>query len=155
MDEKTIARFWAKVDRRGPDDCWPWLAARHDKPFDYGAFGFDGQTRLTHRIAFFIANGRWPDPCGCHRCDNPPCCNPAHIFEGSRADNMHDMFRKNRRPSAKGRRLPQAKLTDDAVRQIRVRRAAGEKLATIAADFGVSKQIAGQVALRKAWKHVR
>lgn len=96
-------RFWEKVDRRSPDECWPWLG-RARTSFGYGAFAI-GRDRANraHRIAWELTNG--PVPVGLsalHRCDNPPCCNPAHLFLGTQADNIADMV-------AKGRHRPRGK----------------------------------------------
>lgn len=106
MDVKTIARFRAKVDRRGPNDCWPWRGMCNRK--GYGQLRGPGGRRSrylpAHRIAFYLEHGRWPEPCGLHRCDNPPCCNPAHIFEGTRADNIADMIAKGRARKSSGDR---------------------------------------------------
>src|SRR5262245_2521405 len=93
MNTEDIARFWPKVDVRGPDECWPWIAG---KGAGYGSFWLDGRNVTAHRVAFFLANGKWPDPFGCHSCDNHPCCNPAHIFEGTQWDNDMDRVAKGR-----------------------------------------------------------
>lgn len=89
-------RFWAKVDKRGPDDCWEWQAAR--MKCGYGQFRFRGAMVLAHRFAWEQANGPITDPklCVCHKCDNPACCNPAHHFLGDRRDNIHDAMSKRR-----------------------------------------------------------
>lgn len=84
-------RFWSKVDRRGPDECWPWLAAK--SATRYGVFD---KTR-AHRVAYALTHGLIPEGrIVCHRCDNPPCCNPAHLWLGTPKDNTADMVAKGR-----------------------------------------------------------
>lgn len=113
-------RFWAKVDRRGPDDCWEWQRrSRHNH--GYGTFRKTTYESVkAHRLAYELEIGPVPDGLEvCHRCDNPPCCNPAHLFLGSHADNLQDMRAKGR--DARGERNGQAKLTDEVVATIRLR----------------------------------
>jgi len=88
-------RFWSKVLIKEPDECWIWTAFidRHG----YGRFYVDGEMMQTHRIAYTLTHG--PIPPGmevCHKCDNPQCCNPNHLFLGTHADNMLDMRQKKR-----------------------------------------------------------
>jgi hypothetical protein len=97
----TEERFWAKVDRSGgPDACWLWTAGTFRLRNGYGKFGADpaaSRTVYAHRFAYELSHG--PIPPGllvCHHCDNPPCCNPAHLFLGTIADNMRDMSDKGR-----------------------------------------------------------
>lgn len=89
--------FWRRVDRSGgPDACWPWTRGRHS--YGYGVVN----SRLlphpmpTHRVAFWLEYGRWPVPAGRHTYDNPPCCNPVHIIEGTQAQNMRDCIERGR-----------------------------------------------------------
>jgi RNA polymerase sigma factor (sigma-70 family) len=89
------ARFWAKVDVRGPDDCWDWHGA-HDG--GYGIISVNGRLTRAPRIVLADAIGRQlrTNEYACHKCDHPPCVNPSHLFVGSARDNSHDMLRKGR-----------------------------------------------------------
>lgn len=93
-------RFSEKVDRRGPDECWPWLAST--RAFGHGQIS--GGPELgrrpipAHRVAFWLEHGYLPE-CVRHTCDNPPCCNPAHLEPGTIRDNRMDMVVRGRQPS--------------------------------------------------------
>jgi hypothetical protein len=90
-----IARFWAKVDRSDPDGCWPWIGHRIRK--GYGIHWAFNRKTVAHRRAYELTYGSIPDGLFvCHHCDNPPCCNPDHLFVGTNSDNMQDCIRKGR-----------------------------------------------------------
>ena len=126
----TIARFWSKVDVGDPKDCWNWRAAKAE--FGYVKF----QNRKAHRVAYELLVGEIPDgQVACHRCDNPSCCNPTHIFLGSIGDNNRDASAKGRARYAKGQRHPHAKLSDAQVEEIRKSNLKGVELAK---KYGVS-----------------
>lgn len=144
-------RFQSRVDVRGPEECWPWTGPCVQA--GYGVLWRDGNNYGAHRVAWELANG--PIPKGlfiCHHCDNPPCCNPAHLFLGTQAENDADRTMKGR--SSRGARHPDSKLNENAVRVIRRRFAAGEHAHDLAAEFGVSKTTLWQAATRKTWRHV-
>lgn len=97
-------RFWSRVDKRGPDDCWPWLGG-HGSGTDDGCYGrfyvARGKTRVAHQVAWEIANNS-PFPAGlkgCHSCDNPNCVNPKHVWPGTQSDNIKDCVSKGRHAS--------------------------------------------------------
>lgn len=124
-DSRVIAaeRFWPRVNRRGADECWPWQGARRAK--SYGevyapAVAGARQRYQAHRVAWVLTNGPIPDGMlVCHHCDNPPCCNPAHLFLGEHADNMRDKCAKGRGGYNRGERSGKAKLTREQVAAIR------------------------------------
>lgn len=151
-------RFWDKVDQRGPDECWEWQAFR--LPGGYGKIAADrvrGEPKVSltaHRVAWEFTNGR-PVPDGmrvCHRCDNPPCCNPAHLFLGTAKENTRDMLSKARH--CHGERYPHHKLTEDDVREIRKLKAAGVTYDELERRFGVTRAPLHRIVTRRSWGHV-
>jgi hypothetical protein len=89
LDQKDLERFWSKVGKKGPDDCWPWLAARSQS--GYGRFSIKHKSVDAHRVSFFIKNGYLPDISQrclvMHDCENPICQNPKHLINGSVKEN--------------------------------------------------------------------
>ena len=146
--------FWSKVDQSGgPDACWPWM--RFKTSLGYGRAGWDGKVHAAHRVAFLLANGRWSDGDTLHRCDNRICCNPAHLFEGTHADNMADMKAKGRRKNINtGEKNGRAKLTNEDAREIKRLLAAGMSQWEIANQFGVGQTQISKIELGKAWRDV-
>jgi len=145
------------IDRSEPvteSGCWIWMAGR--KSDGYGAVNFEGITTGAHRAAYTIFVG--PIPRGmfvCHRCDVPPCVNPAHLFLGTNSDNMQDRDAKGRHRPVRGTTHPLAKLTEDRVRAIRERYAAGGVyMRELAAEFGVSKTRVKDAIRQITWAHV-
>lgn len=112
--------------------------------------------RRTHRVAWELANGR-PIPEGMlvrHSCDNGLCCNPAHLSLGTQLDNMADMYQRGRDRHDKGSARYNAKLTDDAVRQIRILLAQGRSQRKVAHQFDVSQATIKVIAQNRGWRHV-
>ncbi len=145
------ARFWEKVDKRGPDECWLWKASK--TPFGYGRFNFaKGFSPHAHRTAFYLANG--PIPKGlyvCHSCDTPACVNPKHLFLGTPADNMADKIAKGRHSSGVrpwGAKVNTSKLSaSDAIAIYRSRKDR-DNLAKI---YGVSTTAIRLIQIGKNW----
>ena len=107
---KGTDRFWSKVDVKGSDGCWEWTGYRTEK--GYGIIGVDRKKVRTHRYSYEISIGPVGDLHVCHRCDNPACVNPSHLFLGTNEDNHNDKMAKG---SAKG----PSKLTDEDCQFIR------------------------------------
>jgi hypothetical protein len=90
--------FWAKVARRGPDECWLWQAWTYF--YGYGTFDWKGKKTGANRIAWELLRGPIPEGMEvCHACDVTACCNPNHLFLGTKSDNMRDMHSKGRHPN--------------------------------------------------------
>lgn len=100
----TMERFWSKVDRRGPDECWPWTGSVCR---GYGQFYIrcDGKTVAigAHRIALAGLQWVFPTLLCCHHCDNPLCCNPRHLYFGTTQMNTADRCARNRHGPTKPR----------------------------------------------------
>ena len=133
---------WA-ADANG---CHLWLAAKHDR-WGYGAFYIDGQMRPAHRAAWILAHG--PILGGLwvlHRCDQPACVNPDHLFTGTHADNMKDMVAKNR--AASRTRNGRSKLSDTDVALIR---SSADTCRSLASRFGISDTQVSRIRLGQRW----
>lgn len=95
----AMDRFWSRVDQSGgPDACWPWTGCT--KPGGYGFIMHKRRARLTHRVALSGSLDVQPGMMACHSCDNPICCNPAHLFWGTAQDNSDDCAAKGRKRGA-------------------------------------------------------
>lgn len=94
--EVVEARFWERVDKRGPDECWPYLGSITSK-HGYGCSAFHGRVLGAHRVAWMLTKGAIPDGLAVlHKCDNRICCNTAHHFLGTWKDNSDDKIKKGR-----------------------------------------------------------
>lgn len=152
-----MIRFWSKVAVESPSECWQWKAARmRNTKFDYGIFNFNGLKRHAHRIAWILTNGEIPNGvCVLHKCDNPPCVNPGHLFLGSKGDNARDRETKGRSHDRKWDSNGRAKLTLNQAKEIKHRASLGEKRCDLAKQFGVSPVAVSYLCIGKNWKGLK
>lgn len=183
FSDKQIERFWNGVDRMGDDDCWDWTG--HRSPSGYGRITIDYKGYRTNRLAWMVTNGPIPDGLfACHKCDNPACCNPKHLFLGTHDDNMRDMAEKGRSAlgdrngsrlyperlargdknfyrmfpecALQGEKSPLAVLDDQTVRLIRfVYGNGGYTLTGLGKIFGVSFSTIHLIIKNKRWGHLQ
>ncbi len=148
--ETLEERFWTNVDRRGIDECWPWLGSKFGK--GYGRIRIGDKLRPAHRVSWEIANGaQMADGLyACHHCDNPPCVNPAHIFAGTPSENAIDMMSKGRNPIQKG----SPNLNEAIAKIIKSRLAAGQSQRSLALEFRISTNTIHKIFVGKIWSHV-
>ena len=152
-------RFLAKIDIKEPDQCWEWLAMRH--PDGYGQMKVKEKRKYAHRLSYEIFIGPIPEGMMvCHKCDNPGCVNPHHLFLGTCLDNVRDMISKGRKRQASPDKLsspgesnPASKLTRVLVDEIRERYAKSNHSQQSLADaYGVSQSTVSNIIRNTNWK---
>jgi HNH endonuclease len=157
----AAVRLWRRVDKNGPivrpglGRCWVWTGSVNED--GYGRIHvFDvGHLVATHQFAYRLECGDVPDgQVVRHLCDNPPCCNPAHLVLGTVADNVRDMMERGRHVALRGSQNSQSVLNEGLVREIRAASRAGESHSSIAYRIGVTPQCIRLVVTRKSWRHV-
>lgn len=154
--------FWEKVDKNGPKVpgvlgcCWIWTAKK--SKYGYGNFSVTipgenkQKTFISHRFAWEEANGPIPDGLYLlHKCDNPACVRPSHVYPGTQKQNRADCVNRGREP--RGSKKPNAIFTEEVIRDVRARRVAGENLAAIARELGVN-YFSLYNAVTRNWRHV-
>lgn len=147
----ALKRFWKKVQKGEPDECWNWKGAFKQ---GYGMIVVvlsDRRVELrAHRISYFLEHGK----CDlnlhvCHRCDNPACVNPDHLFMGTSPENSYDRNAKER--DARGEGHGMHKLTEAQVREIRFLKAQGFSGSEVAQIFGVHRTTPNLIANGRIW----
>lgn len=152
---EEITSFLGKVSQSGAGGCWLWKAYRSDK--GYGRLRFRGKGHMAHRVSYTLFSGTIPEGLNvCHKCDNPPCVNPAHLFVATQKENVDDMIKKGRKVVARGEDAGLAKLTLEQVEFViknyrpKHREFSG---AALARQFGVTKACIHDIIRRKSWRH--
>lgn len=163
LNERQSKNFWSKVDKNGPlpdqlnqkykglSQCWNWTAS-HIR--GYGQFVYNYKMVKAHRLSYMMHIGPIPNGMlACHRCDNPFCVNPEHLWLGTNQENTSDRDAKGR--SVKGEKSPHSKLTKEQVVEMReMHKSNLWNYPQLAEIFGVSQTLAKMVVKRKAWKHI-
>lgn len=150
IDNSEYSVFISKVKIDESTGCWEWAKS---KVSEYGRFYYRGLTRKAHRVSYELHVGLIPKGIFvCHRCDNPRCVNPEHLFLGDQTQNMADMVVKGRQPRVRGSRNGNSKLTEDEVRSIRS--AEGLTHQALADKFGVGQPLITMIRNRKIWSHI-
>lgn len=153
---KTIEeRFWSRVEKRGPNECWPnsWAPGSNGR----GMFTMiHGTTIYASRAAWIMTHGPIPNGlCVLHTCDNGWCTNPKHLYLGTKGRNNTDRKERGRNYNQKGERSHCAKLTEAQVRQIRNLWNEGKLTQfQIARQFDMSRSAIEDIVLRKTWVHI-
>lgn len=150
---KTLEeRFWEKVDRGEPGECWEWQGATDTG--GYGRIHVDGRDEGTHRVSYELEHDEKPgDDWVLHHCDNKPCVNPNHLYLGDRSENTKDMYDRGQR-SGTGEKNPPAKLTNAEVKEIRARVEDGETQYELADEFDVSQSTISHIVTGYNWSGV-
>lgn len=152
--ELRMMRFWSKVDMRGPDECWEWQGSINRN--GYGSFKLSSYNTVTaSRMA--LIGSKMTEPEGLavlHRCDNPPCCNPAHLYFGTQARNNQDKLERNRWRAGdhSGVNNPRAKLSEQQVVEMIGYFRLGMSNKEIAARLPVSHSTVSLIRLGKMWR---
>ena len=152
-------RFWRRVEKRGPDECWEWQGStRNDSGYGQISVGGSGNSSahrvsycLTHGIALRTIAGVFV----LHSCDNPPCCNPAHLRLGDALMNAQDRVDRGRSNQCRGVDHGSAKFTDSIVRRIRREHAGGISQGELARRLGVSQATVWRAVHGRTWSHVK
>ena len=154
MKNSNLAqRLWSRVSYGAPGECWLWTGGKKRSRGGYGRLKVNGRAEFAHRVAYRLAKPSMynPDLLVLHACDNPRCCRPGHLYQGTQKDNIRDCFDRGRAYRPRGEEHPLAKMTADQVRAIR---RDTRLLREIAADYGITSGSVSRIKLRGNWKHI-
>lgn len=150
-EETLAARFFDNKFLKSENGCWEWKAVRRG---NYGQIGYGNTMIYAHRASWIIHNKQNipEDLCVCHKCDNPICVNPDHLFLGTSIENTIDRITKGR--TAKHEKHSQSKLSELDVLKIKQMLNEGISQGTIAFNFKVCRQTISLIKLNKIWKPI-
>lgn len=158
VPQERIDVFWGRVNKGGaipthkPElgNCWDWIGFRGKN--GYGQFYIGKIPFIAHRVSWAIANGKTDPIPLLHKCDNPACVNPAHLFLGTLSDNTQDMLRKGRCNPPHGERSGSAKFTWEQVQEIRELKKTGIKTRLICQRYQRGRGIINKILAGTIWK---
>lgn len=138
---------------KNKEGCWGWNGSFVNA--GYGQSILNNRTIHASRMSWIIHNGQIPEGLWVlHKCDNPPCTNPQHLFLGNSKDNTQDMIKKGRKYNCKGSDVHFSKLNEEQVKQIRIRLSNGEKAVNLSKEFGINQAALSAIKHKRTWKHV-
>lgn len=151
VNKSLIDRFWSKVDKT--NYCWNWNAYCPKYGRIRSIVNGKWKQEGAHRVSWSIHYGEIPDGmCVCHRCDNPKCVNPEHLFIGTHLDNAIDRKRKGRGSNPSGENAHRAKLSREDVENIRKHVSSGKTQAEMSKKYNVCKQTISNIINRNKWR---
>jgi len=154
LTTEELCRFWKNVDQRGVDECWPWVGGARSNG-GYGHIKLRGHIFVASRVAYLLYHLQDPAMIVCHKCDNPPCCNGAHLYDGTHSQNSRERDSKGRRRPVCGTASNLAKINDEIAYQIQLEIAAKYPDAEIAEKYAVSPATIANIRKGRQWNHVR
>jgi len=150
----TAERFWSKVEKT--DNCWIWKGSIDVD--GRGRFKLGGGNRSAHRVSWMLIHGELPKGmCVCHRCDNPKCVKPAHLFLGTHLDNMRDMAEKGRRKGIAvriGSAHGMAVINEEQAKQVKYGSFKRGELTALAKRWKINTDVIYQIRAGQNWRHV-
>ena len=154
-------RFWEKVEKGKENECWEWQGARSVGYGTIGSGGKNGNILKAHRVSWEIHNGKIPKgshygtTCILHRCDNPPCVNPNHLFLGTHKENMNDRDKKGRAADTRGNNNGSAKLTEEVVKILRaLYKNRDITYVELGKEFGIHKVTVRKAVTGISWSNI-
>ena len=156
VTETIYEKLQRQITVNSLTECWEWTGARDKDGYGVISVPRPKHRNTAHRVSWRIFNHA-EIPKGllvCHHCDNPPCCNPKHLFLGTASDNFKDCIKKGRYPIRKGEQSPMSKLNNAKVTEMRALWKQGISQPELAKRYGVKPNTVSQILSGKLWRHI-